>query len=105
MPEINSKEDWWFHYNKNLTDLICIVLDYVDRKYAQGLAPNDVEDQMEEWGRERKYSQTLYCYLNSSWFNAPENGCREIPGWFVLCDLCSENWVFEEDMMIENGEN
>ena len=101
MPEIKTQEDWWHHYNRNLDHLIDIVGDYVGREYTEGLTFEEVAQQMEDWGKEEKYSEKLFSYLNSSWFHAPEKGCREIPGWFVLCDLCSENWVFYEEEMAE----
>ena len=35
--------------------------------------------------------------LNQTWFGVPESyESRSLPGFFVLCDLCSESWVFEE---------
>ena len=94
MPEIKNREDWWHHYNKNLDDLIDIVVKYADEN---DIGDNDAVQQMKEWGESKTYSETLFSYLNNAWFFAPEDGCRKIPGWFVLCDLCSESWVFEEE--------
>ena len=35
--------------------------------------------------------------MNRAWFNAPDcMGIHSIPGWGVLCDLCSESAVFDD---------
>lgn len=36
--------------------------------------------------------------LNAAWGAAPDQpSIHSIPRWNVLCDLCSEEWVFEEN--------
>ena len=41
---------------------------------------------------------TLYALFNDTWFGMPESmASREVPGFFVLCDLCSDYYgMFEE---------
>lgn len=35
--------------------------------------------------------------LHNVWFYAPDDqSILNLPKWFVLCDLCSENWVLHE---------
>ena len=36
--------------------------------------------------------------MNTAWFNAHDNASiHSIPSWGVLCDLCSETWVFPRE--------
>lgn len=49
---------------------------------------------------------SLIVLLNQTWFGVPEN--RDWPeGFSVLCDLCSESWVFEEQetVMIDDEDD
>jgi hypothetical protein len=35
--------------------------------------------------------------LHGVWFYAPDNPSMfDMPCWFIICDLCSENWVIHE---------
>ena len=44
-----------------------------------------------------KDHEKLLNLMNSAWFGMPEStGCWEYPAFGILCDLCSECWVFEE---------
>lgn len=37
--------------------------------------------------------------FNDAWFNAPDNrSIHYIPGWHILCDLCSESYLLEEEL-------
>lgn len=48
--------------------------------------------------RSVKDHETLGNLLSATWFGIPESmGAHSIPGFGVLCDLCSENWVFDEE--------
>lgn len=45
----------------------------------------------------KRDATTLVKLLNQTWFGVPESyESRSLPGFFVLCDLCSESWVFNE---------
>ncbi len=38
----------------------------------------------------------LVSFCNKVWFALPDNrGLHSIPGFYALCDLCSESWVFD----------
>jgi len=42
--------------------------------------------------------------LNHTWFGMPEStGVRCLPGFGVLCDLCSESYVLEQPEEMEDG--
>lgn len=41
--------------------------------------------------------ERLLHYLHEAWWKAPDKPTiHQIPGWGILCDLCSESWVFGE---------
>lgn len=40
----------------------------------------------------------LISLFNDSWWNAPDSlSIHSIPGWEVLCDLCSESYLVHEE--------
>ena len=46
---------------------------------------------------EQDWPTTIHL-MNLAWFAAPDvPELHRIPGWGVLCDLCSESWVFEPE--------
>lgn len=55
----------------------------------------------------RKYhdNEMMARLLNACWIAAPDS--RKIhgwPSWHVLCDLCSEEWVFEPEEMVADAQ-
>ena len=48
--------------------------------------------------KEAKDHEALGKILSGTWFGIPESvGCWDLPSFGVLSNLCSENWVFEEE--------
>lgn len=48
--------------------------------------------------RKKRDWRKLYSLFNGAWFGVPESdGAHSIPGFNVLCDLCSECWVFRDE--------
>ena len=42
--------------------------------------------------------ETLLTLFNRAWAAAPDHqNIHRRPAWGVLCDLCSENWVFDQN--------
>jgi|HubBroStandDraft_2_1064218.scaffolds.fasta_scaffold1048408_1 hypothetical protein len=40
----------------------------------------------------------LVSLFNDAWWNAPDNqSIHSIPGWHILCDLCSEAYLVQEE--------
>ena len=86
MVIIKSVEDWWKAVDDNWYDIHNIIHCY-DEEEA-----NDAYDAM----KDRDWEILHHC-LNTAWFNAPDSRhIHEIPGWSVLCELCSEVWVFDD---------
>lgn len=47
---------------------------------------------------QKKDAPRVLAYLNGAWWHAPDKQwIHTIPSWSALCDLCSENWVFDEE--------
>ena len=94
---IKNKEDWWSSFRQN-KDNIRKMISYLYQRYdywdgfPEGITFDDL-DKMET----NKDWQLLSKALNRIWFAMPERECREWAGWFSLCDLCSETWVFDEE--------
>ncbi len=48
--------------------------------------------------KQNKDDRMLVNYLNQTWQNAPDEfWIHELPSWGVLCDLCSESYVLEDE--------
>lgn len=46
----------------------------------------------------KKKDPAIVGLLNEVWFGMPESmDSREAPGFGILCDLCSEGYVLEEE--------
>lgn len=120
--EIKTKEDWWSVFNSHKDDLRSLVSNFHpvcrNEEFAgefsisagaaeeacehvrkaivdSGINPSPVE----EFDRAIASNDhnALIRLLNQTWFGIPESyDSRELPGFFPLCDLCSESWVFEE---------
>lgn len=104
MPVINSKKDWWKVADENWVNLLIIMDKFrileknmtieavVEEEYLTPLAARATK-----W-REEKDHEKLSLLFQQTWGNAPDTPLlSKIPGWWALCDLCSESWVFDDD--------
>lgn len=79
---ITDKATWWWAVDNNWADLKAIV---------QRFCPEELS-KAEKLCKARDGS--LGAVFELAWFNAPDvPQIHEIPGWGVLCDLCSERDV------------
>ena len=80
-----SAIEWWANVNTYWASLESLI---------RAWAPNLLADAIE--CRESK-NPDLVDVLQTVWNNAPDTpGLHDIPGWNVLCDLCSEQYVLQE---------
>lgn len=119
---INTPADWWEAFEANQENLRDAVRGYhpslrmlqsaqrsmkIPAERAENLCElerkriteKNTKDPIEEFdlAASNKDHETLVRLLNQTWFGVPEStGCWSIPSFGVLCDLCSESWVFEE---------
>lgn len=81
---IKSKEDWWNLVEQYKEELYVLVTNFTDRgeDFTSGI---EAKDWMGVWAS-----------LSDAWFKAPDTrSLHSLNGWGLLCDLCSENWVFQ----------
>lgn len=78
-----NKTEWLKMFNENKEDLFRIIFMFsgaTKQQWENALVSND--------------PQKIGAILQRTWENAPDKPwIRELEGWFVLCDLCSE-YVF-----------
>lgn len=124
---IETKEDWWAlvdDYWETLLDIGWRWMDLSKQATSDGLAKGDplikVSRGGDVWevgvGAEKEDGdplsiqedlerskgnedwERLRMYFGAWWMMAPDKPeIHEIPGWGVLCDLCSEDWVFRDE--------
>lgn len=95
MLEINSQEDWWKVVDENWDDLVNVISKFYRHTRQPGDKP--LLWVIEEAKKQRS-SLCLLSVLNRTWEDAPDSpSIHDVGGWGVLCDLCSESWVFCQD--------
>jgi hypothetical protein len=101
---IETKEDWWGlvdNYWEQLIDIGCRWVDMtqpatVDLTTSTPFIGLTIFDDLEQAKQKRDWER-LWLYFSMFWAIAPDNpSIHYIPHWYDLCDLCSENWVFQE---------
>ena len=102
--EIKTKEDWWAlvdSYWDSLCDIIAHHMMMLSPAYE---TPG--KDHTPQTGRtisaeidflKENKDPKLARYFHASWVLASDAYAYSVPGWAVLCDLCSEDWVFHEE--------
>lgn len=95
-----TKDEWWILVDEHWADLLSLMhrfigmndFENIDGKITQ--EPRVIE--IEKMKRDR--DPKLVRYLNGVWCNAPDViGLWELVGWELLCDLCSEETVLDEN--------
>lgn len=98
-------EDWWETVEKRWDDLVytaSICLDLTaqattDLKADSHPIGKTILQDMLDCKKDRKDGRRLRTYFFAIWDSAPDS--RQIhsyPAWTELCELLSEDWVFEE---------
>ena len=100
IPYPKNKKEWWDILNSEWVNILSILHKFIgmnDRENIDGeitLEPRSIE--IETMKKER--DPRLVRYLSAAWQNAPDvMGLHEIPGWNVLCDLLSEQYIILHD--------
>jgi hypothetical protein len=102
-----TKEEWWQMLDENWPDLLDILYRWIgmdDRENVDGKITN--EARAVEIERMRKeHNPAIVRYLSAAWCNAPDvMGLHSIPGWNMLCDLCSEEYLLHDEREPEQEE-
>jgi len=87
MKPINNLSDWWGNVDEHWNDLVNIIGMYRDVRPDEFKRIEEMKDNRDE---------ALWSIFQRAWSDAPDKPyIHEIPSWYVLCDLCSEGWVFD----------
>ena len=114
MATIDNAADWWETLANQWDNILGIIAHVMDTDHIAYQTPGDASSPpltqtiMEDLVACKK-TQTpesghrLCRYLNGAWGLASDAYAWSVPGWGDFCDLCSEEWVFNEDA--ENEED
>jgi hypothetical protein len=102
MPRIDNINDWWRVVDENWDNLLQIIADQMDLYHpayevpGREISPMTGRSILEEVHHlKEKRDQRLCRYFSAAWALASENYAWKVPSWGALCDLCSEEWVFD----------
>lgn len=105
-PPINTPADWWRlvdEYGNRIIDILDENTPYdSSRPLAAGMACDNAEDGWSirrAFGVNRNTRNWKMCHqiIHRVWQALPDHhSIHGINGWSLLCDLCSETWVFDE---------
>ena len=97
---IKSQKDWWDAVEGNWSDLIGIgerFCPLYEQRNLRGetTVGKTLLQHVEEY-RMKKDWESLWLFFQKAWGTAPDDlSIHFIPSWNILCDLCSETWVFD----------
>ena len=101
---INAKEDYWGLVNHKWDDILRILNDQLDLGALAFEIPGDPESPIthrtvleELLILKRTQDPKIVRYFNAAWGMASESYCWSKPSWGQFCDLCSEEWVLNEE--------
>ena len=97
-PETN--EEWWELVDENWAELLTIMNKFLALEGKVGLEGEVLGHSLaaEVTRIKENRDSRLADYFQATWFAAPDKyWIRKIPKWFLLCDLCSEDYVLCEE--------
>lgn len=97
---LTNEEEWWQALNDNWDRLLGILYRFIPMSqyldYKQEITMIPMGQTIESLKQNR--DPQIVRYLNAAWMSAPDNiSIHSIPGWGLLCDLCSEEWCLYEN--------
>lgn len=110
---LDTPEDWWAMLDAHWPNIIDIFsrcgapLDEICWRDEPGGEEIFHEDTLivtlEKSKRDRDHEQMIH-FLQLCWMAAPDKPyIHEWPSWGHLCDLCSEQWVFDPEEAAQDG--
>lgn len=109
MPRIDSVSDWWQVVDDNWDDLLEIIAHHMDLGHPAYEIPGNDKSKMtgrsilrEVHHLKSTRDQRLCRYFAAAWSLASDAYAWSVPSWGALCDLCSEEWVFDPEQNPEN---
>lgn len=100
---IESLQDWWKAVDTHWPDLLRLIVRFPQPDLEKTISQL-ADDLLEPLSvratkiKENKDHIGLHLLFQQAWGNAPDDPeIHSYPSWWLLCDLCSESWVFDED--------
>ena len=101
---IDTAQDWWNAVDDNWDDLLSIIGDQMIIDAPAHEIPGNAEAELtgrtilqEVIHLKKTRGTKLARYFAASWCLSSDSYAWSVPGWGVLCDLCSEEWVLYEE--------
>lgn len=98
--KIESREDYWNIVREYKQDLLNIMWQFIpmekhewhDGTFLEKPLHRKIDEMIDNEDPE------FNSVLQKTWWLAPDDpSIHRIKSWYILCDLCSENWVLYED--------
>ena len=96
----NTIEQWWALVDEWWAELLSITEKYVklDKPVEKDGKMLGINGYIHMAQLKQERDPKLVGYFDTAWCNAPDVGWIHAQrGWGVLCDLCSEQWVFDPE--------
>lgn len=103
--EPETKEQWWANVDEWWAELLAIVERFVklDKPVEEKGKLLGINGYVHMAELKQARDPRLVGYFDAAWCNAPDNGSiHSLHGWMVMCDLCSEQWVFDGETGVED---
>lgn len=101
-----SKKEWWDNVNNFWPELFYIIQIYIEEdnlslQEALDICNSGLRFESFIINLKEKEDERLLSFFSRAWACAPDNGqIHGIKCWDVLCDLCSESWVFYDSQSL-----
>lgn len=95
-----TKEEWWRLVDENWAELLAIMHRFLPTNSMWDLDNRFMDHPLsvEITNLKEIKSNELARYFQAAWSAAPiQPWLREIPKWFLFCDLCAEDHVLYEE--------
>ena len=106
--KITNIETYWKVVDENWDDLLNIIFHHIDPRHQAYEEPGQSDSKMifrngklvtileEVLFLKKNRDRKLVRYFTSTWCLASDAYAWSVQGWGTFCDLCSEEWVFDE---------
>jgi hypothetical protein len=103
LPVIKDQADWWYCFERDLPKIKqtfekCGADIYAIHTITWGHIHEQSIAQMLDEALKNRNPEVACLLLQLCWSAAPDSPeIHHWPAWNTICDLCSENWVFDPD--------